>query len=72
MGEWLIWVGVAVTLLGVGGLVVSGVYALRLRKAGLDEATMREKLRRGVLLNMGALFCSVIGLMLVILGIAFA
>ena len=72
MGDWLIWVGVAVTLVGVAGLVVSGVYALRLRKSGLDEATMRERLRRGVLLNMGALFFSVIGLMLVILGIAFA
>jgi hypothetical protein len=72
MGEWLIWAGVAVTLVGVAGLLASGVYALRLRKAGLDEATLREKLRRGVVLNMAALFCSVIGLMLVILGIAFA
>ena len=72
MGDWLIWAGVVVTLLGVVGLVASGVYALRLRKAALDEATMRERLRRGVLLNMAALFLSVIGLMLVILGIAFA
>jgi hypothetical protein len=70
MGDWLIWVGAAITLIGVAGLLGSGVYALRLRKAGLDEAALREKLRRGVLLNMGALFCSVIGLMLVILGIA--
>ncbi len=72
MGDWLIWIGVAVTLIGVAGLVASGVYALRLRRAGLDEATLRERLRRGVLLNLVALFGSVIGLMLVILGIAFA
>jgi hypothetical protein len=72
MGDWLIWSGVAVTLVGVAGLVASGVYALRLRRSDLDEAALREKLRRGVLLNMAALFCSVLGLMLVILGIAFA
>jgi hypothetical protein len=72
MGDWMLWIGVAVTLVGVVGLVASGVYALRLRKAGLDEAAMREKLRRGVLLNMAALFSSVLGLMLVILGIAFS
>ncbi len=72
MSDWLIWAGAAVTVLGVVGLLASGVYALRLRKAGHDDATLREKLRRGVLLNMAALFCSVIGLMLVILGIAFS
>ncbi|WP_209426638.1 hypothetical protein [Pararhodobacter sp. SW119] len=72
MESLLIGAGVLVTLLGVAGLVASGVYALRLRKAGHDDATMRAKLRRGVLLNLAALFCSVIGLMLVILGIAFS
>lgn len=72
MGGWLIGIGVVVTLLGVAGLVASGLYALRLRRAEPDEAAMREKLRRGVLLNMAALFCSIIGLMLVILGIAFS
>ena len=70
MSDWLIWAGAGVTLLGVVGLVASGVYAFRLRKAGLDDEALREKLRRGVILNFGALFLSVIGLMLVILGIA--
>jgi hypothetical protein len=72
MGDWLIWIGVAVTLAGVAGLVASGVYALRLRRSRLDEAALRAQLRRGVLLNMAALFCSILGLVLVILGIAFA
>jgi len=72
MGEWLIWIGAAVTMLGIVGLIASGVYAFRLRKAGLDEAALRERLRKGVLLNMAALFGSMFGLMLVIVGIAFA
>jgi len=72
MGDWLIWVGALVTLVGVAGLIASGVYAFRLRQGGHDDATMRAKLHRGVILNMVALFFSFIGLMLVILGIVFA
>ena len=69
MGDWLIWGGAAVTLLGVVGLGWCVVYGLRLRKAGLDDAALRRALQRAVAMNMGALFLSVIGLMLVILGI---
>ena len=39
------------------------------RKAGLDDAAMREKLQKVVPLNTGALFLSMTGLMLVVLGI---
>lgn len=68
----LVWAGAALTLLGVAGLIACVVYALRLRRAGLDDAAMRAGLRKGVIANMAALFVSVIGLMLVILGIALA
>lgn len=68
--DTMIWAGAAVTLLGVGGLIGCVLYVLRLRRAGLDDAMMRERLRRGVVWNMAALFVSVLGLMLVIIGIA--
>ncbi len=68
--DLLIWTGAGVTLLGVIGLIACVIYAMRLRQAGLDDAAMRAGLRKGVLWNMVALFVSVIGLMLVILGIA--
>lgn len=66
----IIWAGAAVTLAGVGGLGACIIYALRLRNAGLDEATLRARLQRGVAWNMAALFVSVIGLMLVVVGIS--
>jgi len=68
--DMIIWAGAVVTLLGVAGLTACIVYVLRLRRAALDEAQMRARLQRGVAWNMAALFVSVIGLMLVVVGIA--
>ena len=70
--ELMIWAGAAITLVGVAGLIACIVYVMRLRRAGLDDAAMRAGMRKGVLWNTLALFVSIIGLMLVILGIAFA
>ena len=69
-GELLIWAGSLVTLLGVVGLVAVVLFVVRQRRAGLDDAALRKALQKGVVWNMAALFCSVIGLMLVIFGIA--
>lgn len=69
-GDLLIWAGSLVTLLGVVGLVAVVLFVVRQRRAGLDDAALRKALQRGVVWNMAALFCSVIGLMLVIFGIA--
>ncbi|PWE30992.1 hypothetical protein [Pararhodobacter marinus] len=71
-GELLIWGGAGVTLLGVVGLVACVIWVLRLRRQGLDDAALRRGLQKGVMANMAALFVSVIGLMMVIMGIAFA
>ncbi len=70
--ELMIWAGAAVTLIGVAGLIACILYVMRLRRAGLDDAAMRAGMRKGVLWNTLALFVSIIGLMLVILGIAFS
>ncbi|PTX03771.1 hypothetical protein [Pararhodobacter aggregans] len=68
-GDLLIWGGAAVTLAGVIGLFACVVYALKVRRAGLEDAAMRKALQRGVVWNMAALFVSVLGLMAVIMGI---
>lgn len=68
--DLLIWTGAVVTLAGVAGLFACVFFVLRQRRAGHDEARLREGLRRGVFWNMVALFVSVIGLMLVITGIS--
>ncbi len=70
--DWLIIPGAILTLVGLLGIIVSAVKALKARRAGLEDDALREQLKRVMLLNMGALFVSVIGLMLVILGIFLA
>lgn len=65
----LIWSGAFLSLLGLCGLIWCIVFVARARRAKLGEAELREKLRRALPLNLGSLFVSVIGLMLVIIGI---
>lgn len=69
--ENLIWIGASVTLLGLAGLIWCIVTVQKARKEGLDDAGMKARLQKVVALNMGALFLSAIGLMMVVLGIAF-
>ena len=65
----LIWAAAALTLLGVAGLVYCVLRALKARRAGLPDDALRAELQRVVLINLGALGVSVLGLMLVVLGI---
>ncbi|WP_272006954.1 hypothetical protein [Roseovarius sp. ZX-A-9] len=65
----VIWSGAAVSLAGLAGLVWCIVRVWRARKAGLGDAEMRAVLQGIVPLNSAALFLSVIGLMMVVIGI---
>jgi hypothetical protein len=65
----MIWAGALVSLVGVAGLVYCVLRALRARRAGLQDEAMRAELQRVVVINMGALAVSALGLMLVVLGI---
>ena len=67
--EWLIWLGALVSLIGLAGLVWCIIKVWSARKAGLDDDSLRAEIRKVVPLNTGALFLSVIGLMLVVVGI---
>ncbi len=67
--ELLIWGGAAVSLLGLIGLVWSILRVNRARKAGLPDEELRAAVQKALPLNLGALFLSVIGLMLVIVGV---
>jgi hypothetical protein len=67
--DWLIWTGAGVSVLGLAGLVWCIALAVKVRRATLPEAEARARLQRVLALNMGALFLSVIGLMLVVTGI---
>lgn len=66
--EILIWVGAIVSLLGLAGIGASVVKVIRARRAGLSDEELRARLSRVLPLNLGALFLSTIGLMMVMVG----
>ena len=66
---YLIWGGAVMALAGVAGLRACAVGGLRLRRAGLTDAALRDRLNRVVAYNLGALGIATIGLMAVILGL---
>jgi len=65
----LIWIGALITLMGLAGLIWCVVSVQKARKEGLEDDAMKERLQKAVTLNMGALFLSAIGLMMVVVGI---
>ena len=65
----LIMIGAGLSLVGVGGLILCILLALKARKMGLSEADMRQKLQKIVALNLGALAISAVGLMMVVFSI---
>mgnify|MGYP000173117011 CR=1 FL=1 len=67
----LIWVGVAVSLIGLLGLVYCILFVAKAKRRALNDDDMKAVLQKALPLNLGSLFLSVIGLMLVILGIFF-
>lgn len=67
--EAIIWIGSAISVLGLLGLVYCIIRVSHAKRANLDDETMRAVLKKVVPLNLGALFLSVIGLMTVIIGI---
>lgn len=65
----LIFAGAILSLIGLVGLIYCIVTALRARKQGLSDEEMRNRLRGLVAWNMGALFTSILGLMMIVAGI---
>lgn len=67
--DGLIWGGAGLSVLGLVGLLWCILIVWRARRAHLPDSDMRAVMARVLPLNLGALFVSVIGLMLVIVGI---
>ena len=68
----LIWIGAAISLAGLGGIIACIARTVRARRAGLDDAALRATLKRVVTLTLVALLVSAVGLMCVMLGITLA
>lgn len=67
--DWVIWIGAALTLAGVAGLVWCIILAMRARRSGLPDDQVKAALQKVVALNLGALLLSGLGLMAVVVGI---
>lgn len=70
--EILIYIGAAISAVGLVGLVMSALRVLKAKRAGLDDDAMREAVRRAMVLNFGALMLSAFGLILVVVGVILA
>jgi hypothetical protein len=64
--------GAALSVLGLIGIIYSIVAVARAKRAKLDDVALRARLAKLLPVNLGALFVSVIGLMVVIVGIVLA
>lgn len=67
--DMLIWGGAGMSLIGLLGLILCILRVFRAKRADLSEEEMRVTLQKVLPLNLGALFVSVIGLMMVVIGI---
>ena len=65
----LIWIGTAVTLAGLAGLVLSILKVRTARRDARDDADLKRRLQSIIPLNLGAFLLSALGLMMVMTGL---
>jgi hypothetical protein len=65
----LVWIGAAISAAGLAGLVWCIFAVARARRTGLADEEMRTLLRRAVTVNMAAFLVSILGLMMVVVGV---
>lgn len=65
----MIWIGAGLTVLGLAGIIYSMVLVTMAKRANLSDEDMRTRLGKILPLNLGTLFLSMIGLMMVIVGL---
>lgn len=68
--EILVWVGAGISVLGLVGLIWSILRVVRAKRANLGDDELRAAVQKVIPLNMGALLLSVLGLMMVIVGVS--
>ncbi|PWG17357.1 hypothetical protein [Salibaculum griseiflavum] len=67
--EALVWIGAALSLIGLAGIIASIVKVNRARKAGLSDDELRARIQRALPLNLGAFMLSALGLACVVMGV---
>ena len=67
--EIFVWIGAALSAIGLCGIVYSIIAVAKAKRAGLSDEKLREQIARILPINLIALFVSMIGLMAVIIGV---
>lgn len=67
--ELLVWIGAGISVIGLIGIVWSIFAVASARKAGLDDDALRARMSRILPINIGALLLSILGLLLVLVGV---
>ena len=70
--ELLIWIGAAISLVGIAGIILSVVKVRRAKATAKDDAELRARIQAAMPLNLGAFLLSVLGLMCVVVGVILA
>ena len=68
--EMIIWAGASISVIGLIGIVWCIIRVALARRANLAEAELQSVLKSVLPMNLGALFLSILGLMMVGVGIA--
>ncbi|MBY6138642.1 hypothetical protein KUV26_04265 [Leisingera daeponensis] len=69
MFDLIVWTGAAVSVAGLLGLIWCIFKVARARRQNLDDKALRAAVQSVLPYNLGALLLSVLGLMLVMVGI---
>lgn len=69
MFEIIVWIGAALSALGLLGLIWSIARVAGAKRRAKSDEDLRAAVQKALPLNLGSLFLSVIGLMLVVVGI---
>ncbi len=67
--EILIWIGVAISILGIFGIILSIVRVRRAKKTAVNDEDLRAAIQAVLPLNLGAFLVSVLGMMCVVIGV---
>ena len=67
--EWLVWIGASLSTIGLVGIIYSIVAVTSAKRAGLDDDALRARLTKILPVNIGSLLVSILGLMMVVVGV---
>lgn len=67
--DLLIWIGAAISAIGLCGILWSLLTVVRAKRAGLSDDAMRAQLAKVLPVNLGAMLLSILGLMAVVVGV---